>query len=1021
MDNMLVLQWIYLHDIVFLSEIKYNRKFNVPGYKTVLGSHTYGTHGGVAILFRNHIFESVCMVDISCEEQIWFKLSFLPNVLFGGCYVVPSDSIYFSPHYHANIQSMCFSHQGDCVIFGDVNARCGQDVKNLTNSPDFTYSPVDNVSRPNSNGQALLQICKDSDLLIVNNLKTPNVTLNGALTFRKRTTWISEIDLVIVSKKFIHNITSLSVDQNLFYPSDHAPISFKIEVNSRSNICMNSLYTRAKDLGQHAVCLSKSRSLSRKNIPIGQICNQLFIQQLENIEIFEIRQDSDPEVVSSFFVNSLYQCAVQSRERNHSQDRMERNHIPDHMERNHIDGADHPERNRITVCNQDKSRWEKILEINDSKKLWHAINWKGQIGSDTHEEKPSDEAFQDHLEHLLNPEQDMQGIAFDEISQAPFVPVLDSPISIIELLFVIMIQLKPNKSSGPDGVSPGLFRFLPMSWMAFLLAIVNLIFRSTYPFSWSVSRLSMLFKKGSTLDVNNYRGISIINSITKIYDYILNNRLNLWFKPDREQAGAQPKRGCIEQIVALRLLFNYSFKKRKKLFVGFVDFSKAYDRVPRGSLFKILYKLGCGAAMLYAIIAMYCVTRSILGCVIISATMGVRQGSPTSCFLFTIFVNVLIRKFKEQCCHDGFLQWLHCLMLMDDTVILATSRAMFKKKLKILEKYCEEYGMVINADKTKFMVIHGDDSDKIPFSIGEVIMLHCTKYIYLGATFTADGSLLSSIREHVKDKQKHLNKLIIFFYKNQDMPFFVKKRVLDAAFTSALLYSCESWINVSLASVEKMYLSAIKSLLGVRKTTPNNLCLIELGYPPIIDYVKSRQKQFLSNVLEERKDMLDDPLMMVLKLTESSNKHSWDYIINVLNDEHEISGTDRLKQSIRLSSKTKMKTYLKLNPNLSVHPVYQLSNATIPDYLRTEFSRFRLSSHRLKIETGRWARLPPEERLCLCGKVQDEEHVLLECVLTEHIRDLSPISIFPTIDTMLNSWISLSDFKFLHAILRYYK
>ena len=117
--------------------------------------------------------------------------------------------------------------------------------------------------------------------------------------------------------------------------------------------------------------------------------------------------------------------------------------------------------------------------------------------------------------------------------------------------------------------------------------------------------------------------------------------------------------------------------------------------------------------------------------------------------------------------------------------------------------------MVINADKTKFMVIHGDDSDKIPFSIGEVIMLHCTKYIYLGATFTADGSLLSSIREHVKDKQKHLNKLIIFFYKNQDMPFFVKKRVLDAAFTSALLYSCESWIrnlDYSCESASKLWI-----------------------------------------------------------------------------------------------------------------------------------------------------------------------------------------------------------------------
>ena len=231
------------------------------------------------------------------------------------------------------------------------------------------------------------------------------------------------------------------------------------------------------------------------------------------------------------------------------------------------------------------------------------------------------------------------------------------------------------------------------------------------------------------------------------------------------------------------------------------------------------------------------------------------------------------------------------------------------------------------------------------------------------------------------------------------------------------LYSCESWIDVSIASVEKLYLSAIKSLLGVRKTTPNNLCLIELGYPPILDYVKSRQKRFLSNILSERKYMSDDPLMMVLKLTESNNKHSWDYIMNIIKVEHEVSGIERLKQSIRLSSKTKMKTYLKLNPNLSVHPVYQLCNASIPDYLRTDFSRFRLSSHRLKIETGRWAWLPPEERLCLCGKVQDEEHVLLECVFTEHIRDLTPITILPTIGTMLNSWISLSDFKFIHTIL----
>ena len=90
----------------------------------------------------------------------------------------------------------------------------------------------------------------------------------------------------------------------------------------------------------------------------------------------------------------------------------------------------------------------------------------------------------------------------------------------------------------------------------------------------------MLFKKGHRLDCGNWRGISIINAIAKLYDYVLYNRLSQWFMPCREQAGAQPKRGCTEHIVSLRLLMDYCFRKKIKLYVAFIDFSKAYDRVP---------------------------------------------------------------------------------------------------------------------------------------------------------------------------------------------------------------------------------------------------------------------------------------------------------------------------------------------------------------------------------------------------------------------------------------------------------
>ena len=196
----------------------------------------------------------------------------------------------------------------------------------------------------------------------------------------------------------------------------------------------------------------------------------------------------------------------------------------------------------------------------------------------------------------------------------------------------------------------------------------------------------MLFKKGNSLETGNYRGISVIDSIAKLYDYILNSRLMTWYTPQREQAGGQAGRSCIEHILTLRLWIDYSKRNRKKLFVAFIDFSKAYDRVPRGKLFVLLMSLGCGSVMLCALMSMYTLTTCILGSVLITCTIGVRQGSPTSVFLFIIYVDALIKMVKTKSPVDGFLSWLHLLMLMDDTVILATSRESMIKKLGILKE-----------------------------------------------------------------------------------------------------------------------------------------------------------------------------------------------------------------------------------------------------------------------------------------------------------------------------------------------
>ena len=91
-----------------------------------------------------------------------------------------------------------------------------------------------------------------------------------------------------------------------------------------------------------------------------------------------------------------------------------------------------------------------------------------------------------------------------------------------------------------------------------------------------------------------------------------------------------------------------------------------------------------------------------------------------------------------------------------------------------------------------------------------------------------------------------------------------------------------------------------------------------------------------------------------------------------------------VKAKGRQSHPTRRENYLLFNPDLTTHPIYV--DPTVPEADRIAFSQIRLGSHFLKIETGRWARIERENRLCACGQIQTEQHVLLHCPFTQTIR-----------------------------------
>jgi hypothetical protein len=129
--------------------------------------------------------------------------------------------------------------------------------------------------------------------------------------------------------------------------------------------------------------------------------------------------------------------------------------------------------------------------------------------------------------------------------------------------------------------------------------------------------------------------------------------------------------------------------------------------------------------------------------------------------------------------------------------------------------------MEMNQKKTKIMIVNGSEEDRTPIKTETFDISYTPHYVYLGAHFTDDAKISSVIKLEGQECLKHIHKFACFVNKNQDMPYAVKAKVLNAALLSSILYSCESWLTDQLSQINKHYMSAVKLLVGVRITTPN--------------------------------------------------------------------------------------------------------------------------------------------------------------------------------------------------------
>ena len=153
--------------------------------------------------------------------------------------------------------------------------------------------------------------------------------------------------------------------------------------------------------------------------------------------------------------------------------------------------------------------------------------------------------------------------------------------------------LKNDKSPGYDNILNEFLKHNTHLFKITLLSIFNLLFKKGYfPDAWSVGLIIPIFKKGDPSIPENYRGITLLSCVGKLFTSMINTRLNFWAeannKFDNHQYGFREKRSTVDAMFILQNIADIFLKQNNALYVCFIDLQKAFDCTNHNALWHKL-------------------------------------------------------------------------------------------------------------------------------------------------------------------------------------------------------------------------------------------------------------------------------------------------------------------------------------------------------------------------------------------------------------------------------------------------
>ena len=257
-----------------------------------------------------------------------------------------------------------------------------------------------------------------------------------------------------------------------------------------------------------------------------------------------------------------------------------------------------------------------------------------------------------------------------------------------------------------------------------------------------------------------YRPIALINANVKLFATILYNKLR---KPldevlPEEQNGFRAWRSTIDHIATLRMLRQSCQASGESPCFCYVDLQQAFDSIPRELVYRVLRERGLPEALVKQVEKMhqghaFKVRRDgVVDAQKTTTSRGLKQGCPLSPSLFNIIIDHVLqqvelgegvtlearpagerleRKKKTKAEHE--CRKMTHLLFADDIVLAAMNVEELQKALESMNEAFENYGLKMNAKKTKWQ--RDNDKSEAKLVVGGHEIERVEQFTYLGSVF----------------------------------------------------------------------------------------------------------------------------------------------------------------------------------------------------------------------------------------------------------------------------------------------